>query len=260
MTELILVDGHVHLYGSADRQRFFEAAWRNLSAAVPAVATYWQGCLLLTETARDSAFEALRSDAPPDGWKLRTIPQDPGALVLHRDGAALTVIAGRQVVTSEGIEILALPTTRRFEDGQPAAALLAELHDDAIPAVLPWGLGKWMGRRGRLVAELARSGPGVSLGDNAGRPPGWRVPLFGGAVVLPGTDPLPLPGAEDGVGRYGFTLPGRLDPDRPAIDMAQRLLALDTQPPVFGQRRTLGAVLSEQIALRRRKGDGAQAA
>jgi len=229
-------------------------------------AAQWRACLLFTETARDSAFDDLRAAdgaVLSGGWTVQALPDDLAAVLLHRgkDGAALTVIAGRQVVTAEGIEVLALATARRFEDGQSTGLLLNELRAAGIPAVLPWGLGKWMGRRGRLVAGLVRGqvGPGLLLGDNAGRPPGWGKPaLFQsaavrGIAVLPGTDPLPLPGAEEGVGRYGFTLDGGLDPKQPAVDMARRLIALKDQPPVFGRRRALGTVLGEQIALRRRK-------
>jgi len=259
MSDKILVDGHVHLYGCADRLRFLEAAWRNLSAAASEANVtegHWQGCLLFTESARDDGFADLRSAALPNGWRSRTISRDPAALFLNRDGADLLVIAGRQVISAEGIEVLALATTRSFADGVPVAALLAELRAADIPAVLPWGLGKWLGRRGDQVAELmaAQAGPGLFAGDNAGRPPGWRVPLFQrGTVVLPGTDPLPLAGTEERVGGYGFMLDGQLDPDRPAADMAQRLLALRETPPVFGRRCGWSVVLGEQLALRRRK-------
>lgn len=262
MSEKILVDGHVHLYDCADRLRFAEATARNLARAVPAGVSHWQGCLLLTETARDTAFQNLREADLCGGLKIKTIPDDPAALSLNWNGSALMLIAGRQVVTAEGLEVLALATARQFDDGQPIAALLAQLRAEGIPAVLPWGLGKWLGRRGRVVADLVQDQPGLLLGDNAGRPPGWSVPLFRrGLPVLPGTDPLPLPGAEEGVGQYGFMLDGRLDPQRPAVDMARRLMALRAQPQTFGHRRSFGTILGEQVALRRAKpAPGAMAA
>ncbi|QBR38565.1 hypothetical protein ETW23_21930 (plasmid) [Leisingera sp. NJS201] len=178
MSEWILADGHVHLYACADRDLFLEAAWRNLSAGARGLdAARWDACLFFTETARDNAFDTLctaEAAALPAGWRLRRLPEDSAAAVLLReqDGAALTVIAGRQVISSEGIEVLALATVRRFCDGRPAAALLGELQAAGIPAVLPWGVGKWLGRRGRLVAELlqTQAAPGLFLGDNAGRP------------------------------------------------------------------------------------------
>ncbi|MEY8800942.1 hypothetical protein AB9K35_11565 [Leisingera sp. XS_AS12] len=194
----------------------------------------------------------------PVGWRLQRLPDDPAAAVLHRerDGAALTVIAGRQVITAERIEVLALATVRRFRDGCPAGELLAELWEAGIPAVLPWGVGKWLGRRGRLVAELlhVQAGPGLFLGDNAGRPRVWPTPaLFRQRPVLPGSDPLPVPGAEVGAGGYGFALEGRLDQGRPATDLRARLMALTGNPRVTGGRRGLVAVLAEQFALRRMK-------
>lgn len=262
MSEWIVADGHVHLYGCADPERFLEAAWGNLSAAARGFgAARWKACLFFTETARDNAFDTLcrAGVALSAGWVLRRLPEDPAAAVLQRDrdGATLTVIAGRQVVSAERIEVLALATKQRFRDGQPAADLLAELQAAGIPAVLPWGVGKWLGRRGRLVAELvqAQAGPGLFLGDNAGRPLGWpEPPLFRRwPMVLPGSDPLPVPGAEAGVGRYGFALEGTLSPDRPAAELASRLMTLRGQPLAVGGRRGLATVLAEQFALRRSK-------
>lgn len=265
MSETILVDGHVHLYGCADRGHFLSATVENMAAVARARnLTRWAACLLFAETAHDDAFDALRNAASlPRGWQAHPFPDDPAALTLRRTegDAALTVIAGRQIITEEGLEVLALATARRFEDGQPARMVLGQLRAADIPAVLPWGVGKWLGRRGRLVAELVAEmgGPGLLLGDNAGRPPGWPRPrLFQagaacGVMVLPGTDPLPLPGAESAVGRFGFMLEGRLAPDHPSRDIAQRLMTLNSQPEMFGRRRPLVAVLGEQIALRRNK-------
>ncbi len=265
MSEKILVDGHVHLYAGADRGHFLAAALNNMAAAAQGRGlARWSACLLFAETARDDAFDALRNARTlPEGWRLQPLPDDPAAITFRRtkDDAALTVIAGRQIITEEGLEVLALATARRFDDGQPARTVLGQLRAAAIPAVLPWGVGKWLGRRGRLVDALLAEmgGPGLLLGDNAGRPPGWPRPrLFAagaacGVRVLPGTDPLPLAGAETGVGRFGFMLEGGLDPDRPARDIAQRLTGLNTQPEIFGRRRSLVAVLREQIALRRNR-------
>lgn len=246
------VDGHVHLYPGMEAARVFDAAHRNMRHAAPGAVAF---CLLLTETSRDGAFGALASGRMAlGGWHTRRLPQDPAALIAA-DGAGreLTLIAGRQIVSVEGIEVLAPATRVRFSDGRPVAEILQALRSQGTPAILPWGLGKWLGRRGRRVAELVGHGmPGVLLGDNAGRPPAWPRPrLFDAAPVLPGTDPLPVPDSEEDVGRFGFLLPGLLDPERPATDLARRLMTLEGQPTVFGDRRGTLAVLAEQMTLRR---------
>lgn len=259
MTGRILIDGHVHFYPSARLDRILAGAGPNL-AEIGAAGTDYVLCL--TETARDTAFAALRTgQGVPEGWRIDLPERDEAALCLSGpDGAWLLVIAGRQIVTAEGLEVLGLCTDARIEDGLPVRDVLARLDAAEVPAVLPWGLGKWIGRRGALVRQLIEEGNlPFSLGDNAGRPVGWpRPPTFAlardrGRAILPGTDPLPVPGAEDAIGRFGFALPGRLDPSAPARDLASRLRTLKGQPEVLGTRRTWPRVIAEQIALRRHK-------
>ena len=81
-------------------------------------------------------------------------------------------------------------------------------------AVLPWGFGKWLGRRGMKVREtIDMAVPGqLFLGDNSARLFGTPDPeLFEaarakGIAILPGTDPFPFPGQERRVGRMGFAV------------------------------------------------------
>jgi hypothetical protein len=266
---VIALDTHVHLYPGADPGRALTAGRDNLANAAWS-AGYRPGtlCLILTETTRDDAFGALADGRlEPDGWGICPVPGDGSALRAEHTsvGAPLLVLAGRQIVTAERIEVLALATTERFADGRPVLETLSELRERGIPAVLPWGLGKWTGTRGKTVAGAMGRDAGVMLGDNAGRPRRWPTPpLFRQAVsrgmpVLPGSDPLPLPGAEAGIGEFGCLLEGALDPDRPSADLRARLFALRGQPASIGRRRRLRAVLAEQIALRRHK-RGPQAA
>lgn len=260
----IALDAHVHLYPGADPTRALAAGWDNLDSAARAAGylpdTY---CLLLTETERDDAFGALADGRlAPQGWTIRPLSDDRAALQATRrqDNATLLIVAGRQIVTQERIEVLALATTRRIADGRPIRTVLDELRHHEIPADLPWGVGKWFGARGRTVATLLAGADtgGLMLGDNAGRPVGWRTPpLFGkaatrGLPVLPGSDPLPLPGTEREIGSFGCLIEGDLDPDRPAADLRARLFALRSQPIEIGRRRGPRAVIAEQIALRRR--------
>lgn len=172
----------------------------------------------------------------------------------------MTLIAGRQIQTQEGIELLALASAEHFEDGQPVRTVLAALQDRQIPAVLPWGVGKWLGKRGALVRELiSADAPGLMLGDNAGRPWVWPRPaIFAKArrddvPILPGSDPLPLPGAEAGIGSFGCLIDAPLDEACPAQALRAHLFTLRGQPRRIGARRGFGAVLAEQIGLRRRK-------
>ncbi|WP_171060728.1 hypothetical protein [Poseidonocella sp. HB161398] len=259
----VALDGHVHFYPGADLSLALSAGRKNLVAGAaargfPAVLP----CLMLTETVRENAFAALRSgEMAIPGWQLSGLRDDPAALVAaDAEGRRILLVAGRQIVTAEKIEVLAFGMTGAHPDGRPLADVLAGLAELGHPAVLPWGLGKWLGRRGATLSVLVAEGrvPGRLLGDNAGRPPGWRSPLLAAAAaagipVLPGTDPLPVPGAEAGIGRFGGLLDAPVDPARPAQGICARLAGRETALPVLGRRSGLARILSGQRALRRRR-------
>ncbi|MGB6222648.1 hypothetical protein [Haloferula sp.] len=148
----------------------------------------------------------------------------------------LLVIAGRQVVTAERVEVLALATASEFEDGRPLSETIESVKAAGGIAVLPWGVGKWFGERGRLVEQAVRE-HGVMVGDNAGRPLGWPKPsLFSEFPVIPGSDPLKAEGEERMVGSYGFVLEADFDPKRPAESIRRSLRALESCPTTFGGR------------------------
>ncbi|MEM8848690.1 MAG: hypothetical protein AAGE03_01510 [Pseudomonadota bacterium] len=245
------IDGHVHIYPGMNVAVLLDAAANNLSRLAPGADL----CLLLTETAQDDGFGELASGTlRAELWRAEHHADDDAALSMRApDGRRVTLVAGRQIVTSERLEVLALATRARPDDGRPINDVLADLVEAGIPAVLPWGLGKWTGvRRQVLHRALERWQGTVLLGDNAGRPLGWRRPaIFDRCPVLPGTDPLPLDGREADVGRYGFVLPGGLSLERPATDLADRLRALRAQPEIIGQRLRPLRVAADQVALRR---------
>lgn len=266
----VLVDAHVHFYSVFEEARFFEGAWSNVRrcAVDNGLPEDTFGWLCLTETGRDHAFAAFAGragDASREGWSFRATAEDC-SLVVCRDGReVLGLVAGRQIVTAEGLEVLALGTTARFPDGAGLDATLERVRRTDALAVLPWGFGKWTARRGALVEERIRTagesgtGRGLFLGDNGGRPAlGPRPPLLGlaearGLVVLPGSDPLPLPGREDRVAGYGFVLDGGVAGDRPAEALKRRLRALPTSPPSYGRATRLLPFVRNQIFMQLRK-------
>jgi hypothetical protein len=131
---------------------------------------------------------------------------------------------------------------------------------DALP-VLPWGFGKWLSRRGALVEERIRfpQHNGLFLGDNGGRP-GFRPRprLFAiaethGLIVLPGSDPLPLPSQEQRVAGFGFVLEGPIASDRPAESLKARLRALKASPRPYGEAARLVPFVRNQVYMQLRK-------
>ena len=150
----------------------------------------------------------------------------------------------------ERIEVLAVACIENIANGLTLDATIAAIQDAGAVPVLPWGVGKWLGERGRLVANAAAR-YSLLLGDNAGRPFGWPRPaLFQQYVVLPGTDPLWLKTEQERVGTYGFVLEGHFDSDRPAAGIVNALQNLTQSPPVFGNRVGPYGFLRQQLGLR----------
>ncbi len=276
MPEITVVDGHVHVYEDFDVCTLLTAAWTNLEseAARRGYEDRFRAVLLLAESANCAWFETRSRglDRPaPDGranepaggrgWTLHRIAGDPGTLrALDARGREVLIVAGYQVVTREGLEVLALASRERPPDGEPAAATLGRCRGRAILA-LPWGVGKWWGRRGRAIRRLLDSGEAgrLFLADNAGRPAWWpRGTLFAAADardirVISGSDPLPLPGEERTVGRAGFVIPGDLPMTTPSDALRAAVERAQAGIEAFGPRERSARFVRNQIRLRWRR-------
>lgn len=263
MTTSLLIDAHVHFHSGFARDAFFDSALENFrrGAIELGLSRPVTGCLMLAEPAMERFF--LRWQRREDGvkhgvWDFAATV-DPAALVARRpsDGERLLVLAGRQVRTREGLEILALATAEEFPDGLPFDDALARVRWSGALTVLPWGFGKWAFYRGALVEQVVcrTEKPGLCLGDNAGRPAiAGRPRLFReaearGIPVLPGSDPLPLPEHGSRAGAYGFLLEEGFEEARPVQSLRRSLRAL-TSPRTYGRLRDLTDFCRDQLALR----------
>src|SRR5579863_4647242 len=137
---VLFVDAHVHIYDVYDLDALLDAAVGNFERAARANgvgALEREGMLLLTETARDHAFDALAAgERKPRRWQVAAT-QEPAVLRLSRDPATiLWLVAGRQVATREDLEVLALGTTRRFPDREPIQASVAASDESAAMRAL----------------------------------------------------------------------------------------------------------------------------
>ncbi|MBN1557182.1 MAG: hypothetical protein JW951_03445 [Lentisphaerae bacterium] len=232
----LIADTHVHLYPGYDLPAALAGLARRLGRLAPGACP----AAFLAEARGCAAFDRLRQAGLPGGggWSvecgaepeaLRLVP--PGAAQAASRGAAgLYLFAGRQVVTAERLEILALTLGGGVPDGQPAAAAVqAVLDAGGVPAV-SWSPGKWFGRRGARVRELVtRFGGALLMADTSLRPLGWpepglmRLGRAHGAQVVAGSDPLPAPAEIRWLGRYASFWDGPFDTGAP-VASARRLL------------------------------------
>ncbi len=239
---LVFVDTHVHIHDCFPLPAFFESARKNFAAVAHAqgVAERYEGVLMLTETANAKWFERLVSfarDEQTQGrellgeWEVETTREPASVILSAGAGKRLIVVAGRQIVTAENLEVLALGTEQRFEDGQPIKTVLSLVSASGAIAVIPWGFGKWWGRRGAVMAEImkAQHELGFCLGDNSGRagfmpvPAQFKEAQAKGMPILPGSDPLPFASEFWRPGSVGLMFQARLSALTPAADL-KRLL------------------------------------
>lgn len=246
----ILIDAHVHLHDASRAMSDLRKAFDNFSSLpIPANSTV----IMLAERQGFDVFSGLRK-------QLRHTAE-PESLWFERNNHEMLVLAGRQIISSEGLEILGLATKVNIADGLPAETVIDQLQEQDALVVLPWGVGKWLGRRGKIVdAIIAKNVRGLSasntdrtlfLGDNAGRPAFWPVAQFSsGLCVLPGSDPLPLQDSAEAIGRFGALVHAQLSIQTPASDLKQVLRNPLTAPQPFGKLSPAFHFVRDQARLR----------
>lgn len=164
------------------------------------------------------------------------------------------------MITAEGLELLAIGCNRALTSGLSLAATIERVRTAGGWSIVAWGVGKWLGRRGRIVTEMVAAESGcedVMLGDNGGRPRLWsRIPQFQAAMergmrILAGTDPLPLKGEESRVGSYATRIgTTRSEGETTAQVVRRSLVERDSSCRTVGAKLGAGRFLSNQLRLR----------
>lgn len=253
-----LVDAHVHIHALFPLESFLDGALKNFRAVAERLGLTATGYLILAEMAGSHWFR----EAPGTigAWTLAGTGEEHSLVARRSAGESVVLVAGRQIATRERLEVLALGRDADIPDELPLEEALRRVRDSGALPVLPWGFGKWAGRRGALVAAtLARPGGELYLGDNsnrlqlAGMPRLLREAGERGVLVLPGTDPLPFPSHAGRAGSFGFVLEGAVDPLRPAADLLRRVRTLREQPRTYGRGETLPRFLRAQAGLQLRQ-------
>lgn len=270
---MLILDGHVHIHDCFDISRFFGSAFsnclkvaRNAGCDLPHIPV-----LLLTEGRGQRVFQRIQEemkkgnnrigDEQTGDYRVFATEEDESLRIQKVDGASLYLVSGRQIVTAERLEVLALSTVSEIPDGLPLEETVAAVGEEGALPVIPWGFGKWIGRRGRILKRFMEntSWPDYFLGDNGGRPAFLPEPAYfsvgkeRGIRILPGSDPLPYPSETDRAGSFGFALRVSLDPGRPAHGIRTALSDHATRPESYGHLETSFRFLRNQIAMQMMK-------
>jgi len=172
------------------------------------------------------------------------------------------IVAGRQITTSENLEVLALGTTKTFEDGRTLEKAIDQIDEYGAIAVIPWGVGKWLGKRGKLLTEfiLKNHGSNLFLGDNGGRPLFWfsisqfKLAAEIGIKILRGTDPLPIRQEIQRPGNFGFMISERLNHAKPSFHLKQLLTDGNVNLINYGKLENPFRFFRNQSFLRKKTG------
>jgi hypothetical protein len=263
----LLVDAHVHLHPGFDVTRFFTAAADNFATAAGELGLEqpWRGVLILTESAGTHRFAALcrgAGQAGMDRWRIEATCEATSLRLRSTSGdPPLSLVAGRQIQTEEGLEVLAFPLLDPMVEGRPIRDALRAAADAGATTVVPWGFGKWWGARGRIVRQLLQEPPDhpFFLADTghrpswAGRPDTLERWEGLGRVTLTGSDPLPFRREETRAGSCCFTLtvPGGVE--RPAAKVVEALAACERSPRRYETRPRLARFVANQVGMQLRK-------
>lgn len=215
----LLTDTHVHIYPVHDPAILIAGArtrlMRHATTSRPVIA------LFLTEGQGFDGFSTLRGSPDAEAGQERE------AILFGRAGQPVWIVAGRQIVARERVEILALACLEMIPDGLPADEVVRRVREAGGVPVLAWAPGKWMFKRAAIVRRLLETfGPeALLLGDSSLRPIGWPEPrAMKSRKTVAGSDPLPFAGEEEQAGRYGVRMHIDFDEARPVSSLRAALL------------------------------------
>lgn len=250
---MFIADTHVHFYPGYDLKVAFNSFLSSMNLLAPRAI---KG-MFLAERHDCCFFSDLKSGriAVPDGFQMEETLDQNVLLIKAENGDSFYVFAGRQIVTAERIEILALTSDLSIEDGQSAIDVICRVSDAGAVPVLAWALGKWMFGRKRIVMDLIRSlrPDKLVIGDSIMRPQLWSEPdamryaAEKRFAILAGTDPLPFAKEEKYIGTYASVMQGDFDRNQPGV--SARKLLRDPRSRRVGKRCNPVVLMMRQVKI-----------
>ncbi len=259
------IDSHVHFHDCFDKGLFFESCFLNITAI--SYTDIKNGILFFTEGRKEDSYNTLRTikeiknPLSKEIFQLRDIDNGNAIEVKsNKRGIRLIIFPGYQIVTKENLEVLSLGTKKRLSDGLSIEETINNVIELGAIPVLPWGFGKWFGKRGKKMNELIKKRiHDLFLGDNGGRssllpfPAHFNLAKENGMKILPGSDPLPFPQEAKQPMSYGFVLNINFDELKPLESVKQSLLASNLNFEKFGSLTSPLKFIKTQLAMQIKK-------
>ena len=261
-----LIDSHVHIHNMYNLNIFFDSVFSNFAENANRLGgtNYWNALLLLTEMKNVNQFDKLsnlNSVGENNEYKIEKTSENISLKITSHKGDTIYVIAGKQIIAEEKIEVLALCTNKEFAEQQSLPVTINRINEAGGIAVLPWGVGKWSGKRKKILENFMEEYKDEKfwLGDNSGRPYFWPEPnLFkignqSGHFVLPGTDALAIPSQIKKTGTYGFYVYNKIDGNTPTNTFKNIITELKAPPKYFGSLEKVIPFFKNQITMQLNK-------
>lgn len=265
---MILIDTHVHIYGCFDLKYFFDSTLINFQNAANnlGVGQDYSAILVLTDWEGKNWFQKLADYASQPSvieggigdWESHSTQERSSLFFKNKAGNGFHVIAGRKIITSENLEALALATD---DSDYPNGLSLLETVEyiqskNSIP-VIPWAVGKWLGKRGKVLDELIAKLDAKTyfLCDNGNRPFFWTKPnhfsVFEakGGKLLSGSDPLHFPSEAGRAGSFGCRVEGAVDLSHPATGFKAILNDQSSEIKLYGKLESPYRFFKNQLSM-----------
>jgi len=182
-SHLIVVDAHVHLRNNYKIHRFIESLIKNFEDGFK----YFEnlksgvGVLFVVDGSNEDGFEKLsryfqsRSKKNEQYRLQRQETTDQSIVLLVDEQFTIIIIAGSQIVAKEKIEILSVGTPLPSLAGKEIKSTITKITEKGALPILPWGVGKWVGKRGRILEDLIKQPnlPRFFISDSGNRPKFW---------------------------------------------------------------------------------------
>lgn len=254
---MLIIDSHIHIHECYDLETFFDSAFNNFSKY--SYDSEYQSALCLTESYGANIFEKLKKTAKnniPIGKYSLNLTNSSNVLKINNKHP-LFIISGKQIITKENLEVLAIGLENEYDDGIRIEKVLSDVINSHCIPIIPWGFGKWIGKRKKILENLILNNEyfPIFLGDNGNRT--WflhksrlfKIAQRKNIFNLQGSDPLPFSREVTKPGSYGIILDDCLDERNPFESLYQILIHTESQFQVYGKLESLLYFLKNQISM-----------
>jgi hypothetical protein len=255
----VAVDAHVHFHACFDADLFLSHALFNIRSRALFLGRVPEEALLLVAEMRSGPnfSDLVEAVVHSSNSNHEVVAENHALRIDTGTPPRLVVIPGRQIQTSEKLEILTVGVVADPPDGETFGESLERVVAEKSVAILPWAFGKWAGARGKLILDAMSRYPvgTIHLGDSGARCAGTPLPNVLaraqelGFTDVRGSDPLPFRNAVRRIGSYGFYLDGPIDQHDPLAWFQDQLRELRSPVETFGSRTSPAAFALQQTLL-----------